>query len=57
MVIELESKAIRFLVDAIQSKILELTSLQNKHSNDENIVADASNDIAYYRSLIKKISE
>jgi hypothetical protein len=57
MAIELDPKAIHFLVDAIQTKILELTSLQNIHSNDEDIVADASNDIAYYRSLIKKISE
>jgi hypothetical protein len=57
MMFELDPKAVRFLVDAIQSKISELTNLQNMHPNDENIVADASNDIMYYRSLIKHISE
>jgi hypothetical protein len=57
MIVELDPKAIRFLVAAIQSKISELKSLQVAHPNDENIVADASNDIMYYESLVKKISQ
>jgi hypothetical protein len=57
MMVELDPKAIRFLVAAIQSKISELKSLQVAHPNDENIVADASNDIMYYESLVKKISQ
>jgi hypothetical protein len=57
MKIELDPKAIRFLVDAIHSKISELRSLQQIHADDENMVADTSNDIMYYMALIKKISE
>jgi hypothetical protein len=48
MTFELDPKASRFLVAAIQSKIAELTNLQTTHPKDENVVADASNDIMYY---------
>jgi hypothetical protein len=57
MTVDLDPKAMRFLVDAVHSKILELTNHQKTHSNDENIVAEVSNDIMYYRSLIEKLSE
>jgi hypothetical protein len=57
MTFELDPKAVRFLIDAVQSKILELTNRQNTHANDENIVSEASNDIMYYKSLIAKLSE
>jgi hypothetical protein len=57
MKFELDPKAVRFLVDAVQVKISELTNHQNTHSNDENIVSEVSNDIMYYKSLIAKLSE
>jgi hypothetical protein len=57
MTFELDPKAVRFLIDAIQSKIVELTNHQNIHANDENIVAEVSNDVMYYKSLIAKLND
>jgi hypothetical protein len=57
MSFELDAKAVRFIVDAIQSKIAELVALQSSHEKDENIVADASNDIMYYKALIAQLRE
>jgi hypothetical protein len=57
MSFELDAKAVRFIVDAIQSKIAELVALQSSHAKDENIVADASNDIMYYKALIAQLRE
>ena len=57
MSFELDAKAVRFIVDAIQSKIAELVALQGAHAKDENVVADASNDIMYYKALIAQLRD
>jgi hypothetical protein len=57
MSFELDAKAVRFIIDAIQSKIAELVALQGTHAKDENIVADTSNDIMYYKALIAQFRE
>ena len=54
---ELDHKAKHFLVNAINSKIVELKNSQKENPTDENIIADASNDIMYYDSLIVRLSE
>jgi hypothetical protein len=57
MSFELNAKAINFLIDAVEAKIGILQGSQKSGASDENLVADASNDIAYYRSLIAKLRE
>ena len=55
MSFELDPKAVRFIVDAITLKIAQLQELQADNPGDENAIADASNDIMYYRSLMQKL--
>jgi hypothetical protein len=57
MSFDLDAKAVRFIVEAIQSKIAELVALQGAEAKDENIVAESSNDIMYYRALIAQLRE
>lgn len=55
MSFDLDPKAVRFIVDAINAKIEGLEAVRSSSEN-ENAVADASNDVGYYRSLIAKLS-
>jgi hypothetical protein len=57
MPIDLDPKAIRFIVDAINCKIDRLKQSQIDHKDIENICADASNDIAYYRCIIEDLGK
>jgi hypothetical protein len=52
MPIDLDPKAVRFIIDAITVKIAALQAEQKANPDNEDINADASNDIAYYRCII-----
>jgi inorganic pyrophosphatase len=52
MSINLDAKAVRFIVDAIHCKIDALRKMQDENQDDEDVVADSSNDIGYYHCII-----
>jgi hypothetical protein len=51
----LDPKAVRFIIDAINCKIDHLKQSQTDNKHDENLCADASNDIAYYGCIIEDL--
>jgi hypothetical protein len=51
---DLDSKAARFLITAIKCKIESLEADQKANPSDEDLIAEASNDMGYYRALIGK---
>jgi hypothetical protein len=57
MLINLDPKAVRFIIDAINCKIDHLKQSQIDHENDEDLCADASNDIGYYDCLIEDLNK
>jgi hypothetical protein len=42
-------------VDATQLKLSELTKLQQHRPEDEDVAADASNNVMYYTSLMNEL--
>jgi hypothetical protein len=55
MSINLDPKAVRFIIDAINCKIDNLKQSQIDNKYNEDLYADASNDIAYYGCIIEDL--
>jgi hypothetical protein len=55
MSINLDPKAIRFIIDAINCKIDHLEQITIGQKENEDLCADASNDIGYYGCLIASL--
>jgi hypothetical protein len=57
MNIDLDPKAAIFLITAAKCKIAALEDDQQAHPDDEDLIAEASNDRGYYQMLISKLEK
>ena len=57
MNIDLDAKAASFLITAAKCKVAALEDDQRAHPDDENLIAEASNDRGYYQMLIGKLEK
>jgi hypothetical protein len=57
MPIDFDLKGLSFVAEAIVVKIETLNAAQRAFGDNENLVADASNDKMYYQGLLQMIRE
>lgn len=57
MNIDINYKAANFLITAVKCKIAALEDDARAHPDDEDLIAEVSNDRGYYQALIGKLEE
>jgi hypothetical protein len=57
MIIDAETKAGRFIMAALSDKMAQLQSICDDSDQSEDAIADASNDLGLYRSILEKLAQ
>lgn len=55
MLIEINPKAARFIVEAIKNEIIRLETNIKNNPDSEDLISDCSNDISYYKAIMQDI--